>query len=371
MGRAPSKHKNMPPRLRPRKQRSGKIYYYYDTGAVPRVEIPLGDDYVLAVKKWAELEADKSGRAVQLVTFRYVAERYTREVIPTKAPRTQSDNLKELENLYGFFDAPPAPIADIEPVHIRHYMDWRVKKSRDQLIEHNRLRAERNLKPLKITGKEGQVRANREKALFSHIFNMARDWGLTKAQNPCAGIKGYTETGRDIYVEDEEFKAVWTAADEPTRDAMDLAYLTGQRPADTLGYEETDIRDGALLVQQGKTGKKLRMTISGELEIVIERILARKRAIGSKVATAQLIVNERGQPFTSDALRQRFDKARDAAGVDKSKFQFRDLRAKAGTDKTDSTGDIRQAQRQLGHSSLTMTETYVRNRKGDKVAPTK
>lgn len=36
------------------------------------------------------------------------------------------------------------------------------------------------------------------------------------------------------------------------------------------------------------------------------------------------------------------------------------LRAKAGTDMTDSSGDIRQAQRQPGHKSLRMTEHYVR-----------
>ena len=85
------------------------------------------------------------------------------------------------------------------------------------------------------------IRANREKALFSHIFNMARNWGLTTAQNPCAGITGYSEIGRDIYVEDIEYKKVWEASDQPTRDAMDLAYLTGQRPSDTLGYDETDM----------------------------------------------------------------------------------------------------------------------------------
>ncbi|OXS92895.1 hypothetical protein B7H01_16215 [Pandoraea apista] len=39
--------------------------------------------------------------------------------------------------------------------------------------------------------------------------------------------------------------------------------------------------------------------------------------------------------------------------------------------KTDTTGDIRQAQKQLGHTSVTMTEHYVRNRRGDKVKPTK
>ncbi|TYP80016.1 MULTISPECIES: tyrosine-type recombinase/integrase [Nitrosomonas] len=66
-----------------------------------------------------------------------------------------------------------------------------------------------------------------------------------------------------------------------------------------------------------------------------------------------------------------FYKARDKAGIDKDKFQFRDLRAKAGTDKADSSGDIRQAQKQLGHKSVTMTEHYVRDRKGNKVTPTK
>jgi len=34
-------------------------------------------------------------------------------------------------------------------------------------------------------------------------------------------------------------------------------------------------------------------------------------------------------------------------------------------------GDIRKAQRQLGHKSVTMTEHYVRKRRGDKVEPTK
>ena len=54
-------------------------------------------------------------------------------------------------------------------------------------------------------------------------------------------------------------QAVWDAADWPTRDAMDLAYLTGQRPADVLKMRLPDIRDGFLWLTQGKTRKKLRM----------------------------------------------------------------------------------------------------------------
>jgi integrase len=59
----------------------------------------------------------------------------------------------------------------------------------------------------------------------------------------------------------------------------------------------------------------------------------------------------------------------EAAAAVKS-FQFRDLRAKAGTDKADAT-DMREAQQQLGHRSVKTTEIYLRARAGDKVTPTK
>ena len=62
------------------------------------------------------------------------------------------------------------------------------------------------------------------------------------------------------------------------------------------------------------------------------------------------------------------DLEEEAAAV--RQFQYRDLRAKAGTDKSDAT-DMRKAQQQLGQKNLKMTETYVRKRAGAKVTPTK
>ena len=175
--------------------------------------------------------------------------------------------------------------------------------------------------------------------------------------------------GRDVYVEDDLFARLDGHADEPVRDAMDLAYLAGQRPQDTLNYDERDVRDGFLMIDQGKTGKKLRMEVTGELKAVIDRIKARKATY--KVVSTALVVTETGQRMTLCTLQYRFRAAREAAGIPAKDFQFRDLRAKAGTDKTDSTGDIRQAQKQLGHGSVTMTEHYVRKRRGDKVGPTR
>jgi integrase len=369
MGRTPTRNKNLPAGMRAR-HRGAKTYYFLDTGARPRREIPLGQDYVAAVQKWAELTT--SGTAPgNLITFRHVAERYQREVLPAKAPATRALNLRELANLYKFFDDPPGPLELIDPIHVRQYLDWRAKTTLVQKRAQNEVRTAAGRPPLPIHGKEGQVPANREKALFSHIWNFAREKGLTGKANPCAGIKGYREDGRDIYVDDEVYQAVRETAEEPLRDALDLAYLTGQRPADVLKVSRNDIKDGALSITQGKTGKKLRISIEGQLAALVERIKARK------VTGITLITAEGGTPMTRYELRGAFDRARAAAATARPaladrirEFQFRDLRAKAGTDKEESSG-MAAAQDQLGHSTPQMTAHYVRHRRGKLVKPTK
>lgn len=221
------------------------------------------------------------------------------------------------------------------------------------------------------------MRANREKALLSHIFNKAREWGYTDATNPCAGVKGFREDGRDKYVEEAEFRAVYAQACIPVRNAMDLAYLTGQRPADVLKMTVRDVRDGCLWVRQNKTGARLRIALDGALGQLVACLLPRESP--NKVVSLHLIRNEDEQPLTYSAMTQRFAKAREAA-IEHSKdsgetglaaslagFQFRDLRARAASD----IDDLRAAQRLLAHGSSTMTEHYVRARVGERVKPVK
>ncbi len=76
----------------------------------------------------------------------------------------------------------------------------------------------------------------------------------------------------------------------------------------------------------------------------------------------------KGHRLACPAFRKRFDNARETAGVAKGEFQFRDLRAKAGTDKRVELG-MGEAQRLLGHASVVMTEHYVRERKPRAVKP--
>lgn len=341
MGRRPSTP-NAIPRLRKRLKPSGVVHYYYDHGGKPRRETPLGSDYGLAIKKWAELHREYDSPIVPAtITFKYVADQYRLKVIPTKADATQKGNLLELAKLLEFFNDPPdGPLEDIEPQHVRQYMRWREPR---------------------------RIRATREKALLSHIWNWAREVGYTALANPCAGIKG-TKAGRKVYIEDDVFADVYAKAGQPLRDAMDLFYLTGQRPSDVLRMDETDIRDGVLSVTQRKTGEKVRLTITPKLAAVIDRIKAHKRTCD--VYATRLLVDDKGRPLTLGRLQDAFVRARSDAGVDPATFQLRDLRAKAASDKTES-GDIRQAQKQLGHTTVTTTEGYVRNRRGATVTPTK
>ena len=311
----------------PRFHRKGKVWYHV-SGSTPRVWTKLSSDRAEALRIWAQREGVREDDSTKL--FSIIVKRYVREVYPTKAIRTRADNDKEMVHLLRVFGH--MPIDAVMPMHIREYMD--------------------------IRGQVAQVRANREKALFSHVFNKAREWGYTAAQNPCQGVRGFKESGRSRYVTDAEFEKVKKHAHFTVVDAMDLALLTGQRPADVIKLRCSDIRNGALCVTQNKTGARLEIEITGELAQVVARISERPR----RVISPFLIQDENGQPLTQLALRSRFDKARKLAGIS---FQFRDIRAKAATD----TGDLAHSQKLLAHKNREMTEHYVKARVGERVKP--
>jgi integrase len=323
MGRRRQANFDDPPRF----HRKGKVWYHVG-GSLPRVWTKLSGDRAEALRLWAQLEGVREDESTRL--FSVLTRRYVREVFPTKAAATRRDNEKELANLLKVFAH--VPVDSIVPMHVRQYMD--------------------------IRGQTAKVRANREKALLSHMFNKAREWGFTSLTNPCQGVKGFKETGRTRYVTDAEFDQVKAHAHFTVIDAMDLALLTGQRPADVLKLKRTDIRDGALWIVQNKTGARLGIEITGELAAIITKINERPR----RAISAYLIQDENGQPVSQCALRSRFDKARTLTNVD---FQFRDIRAKAATD----TGDLAHSQKLLAHKNRDMTEHYVRARMGERVKP--
>lgn len=340
---------------------SGKVWegFYYngrdDNGK--RVEIPLGTDLNEAKRRWAELECKPA--PAETGVMRIVFDRYERDVIPTKAPKTQRDNIGCLKFLRSVFDS--APIDSITPQIIAQYRDSRKSKLKGS------------------EGKPAPVRANREITLLSHVWNMAREWGYTAKENPVHGVRKNKEMPRDFYADAPVWNAVYGAACVELQDAMDLNYLTGQRPADVLKMKLTDIKDGALELKQNKTKKKLRILLddaSGartKLGQLLDRIKARPR----KVASLYIIATPAGVALNQWTLRTRFDDARaDAAKAAEASgslelakriraFQFRDIRPKAA-----SETDLAHASKLLGHTDKQITETVYR-RIGETVLPTR
>ncbi len=328
---------DLPPRMlrRTKTLKNGTVWasFYYNgrDKKGKRVEIPLGRDLAEAKRKWAELEGQPSTDGV--ITMSTVFARYERDIIPQKATRTQRDNLIEIKTLARVFG--DAAIDEITPQHIAQYRDDR--------------------------GKKAKTRANRELALFSHIFNMAREWGYTARENPCRGVKRNKETPRSFYADDEVWNAVVKHAVPELVDAMQLAYQTGQRPADVLKMKWSDIKEGALEVQQGKTGKRLRILLSeGDVKTGLGKLLDDIKK--HKTSGFFIVSTDKGSRLTQEMLRKRFDDARVEAGkealneknIDLERrvhaFQFRDIRPKAASEM-----DLGRAQALLGHTKEQIT----------------
>ena len=330
-----TENQNLPPHMyrRTRQRKYGKVwvaYYYRDAQGK---DIPLGSDLDQARIKWALQEAKE--KPLDLLTMKGIFDRYIRDIIPKKAPRTQKDNLAEIKRLRELFD--DAPIDAITPSSIAGYRDARTAK----------------------------VRANREIATLSHVFNMAREWGITTKENPCQGVRKNREKPRDYYANDVVWAAVYSKAPQELKDAMDLAYLTGQRPADVLMMRKDDVEGGYLLVQQNKTGKRLRIRVNSDGEAnSLGKLLHQIAERNSKLVTSYLIVSKTGRRMTATMLRKRWDEARESARTnamlekdsvlaDKiAAFQFRDIRPKAASEIT----DIGEASLLLGHTEGDITQ---------------
>lgn len=299
-----------------------------------------------AIRKYAELHINAPNPSEHIL-FSTVAKRYQTEEIPTETKSTQAVQLSDIKHLLAFFSDPQAPLEAIQPTIIHMFL----KKHKD--------------KP---------TTANRCKRPFSHIWNKARERSYTSLPNPADGIKGHSLEKRDVYIDDALYRLVYQHASAPMRNAMDLVYLTGQRPGDALKLSEQNVQDGHLVIKQGKTNAALRIAIVGELKALLDRIKARKASLS--VSSIYLLVNDKGLKLSQPTLRSRFASAKEAAKKAHSDqaeridaFWIYELRANAADDTSDVKGDA-AASDLLGHADVRTTKRHYL-RRGKRVAPTK
>jgi integrase len=292
------------------------LYYHQRDGK----KTPLGEDLSAARLRWAALENGNEQPAVADV--RGLVEAWRKAEMAKRRFSTQrgyESYRTRIVEAFGHF-----PLESVKPKHIRQYLDKRTSK----------------------------VGANREIGMLGTAWNWARETGVTELPNPTAGVRKNRETPRTRYITDAEFADARARAPRFLQDAMDLALLTGQRVGDILKMHRQDIRDGLLMVTQGKTGAKLGIRVQGELERVLDRLRARP------VTSMRLVADDAGQPLTIYQVWYAWSKL----DVD---FHFHDIRAKVATD----SGDIKQAQQLLGHKSERVTADVYRRFKSNVVDP--
>lgn len=295
--------------------------------------------YVVVKNKWIRLSDNMQDAFAmyssmmnhitgKITTMHMLFDKYTAEVITKKSPRTQKDNLHGISLLRTFFgDMIPS---EVKPTDVYAYMDIRAEKAK--------------------------VRANRDKALLSHIFNHGIRWGSCTI-NPCANVKNFKEKPRDRLVLPEEVEAVKSIASSSMKSAIDLACITGLRRGDLLNLKRSQLTEEGIELTTSKTRKKTLIMYNARL---LEAIKDAKKVSSRSI---YLISQINGKPYTGDGFSTIWQKLIRKAlrlGLIKERFTFHDLRAFAITNAYDKHG-IESAQNLAGHTSSAITKrVYVR-----------
>lgn len=311
MGRRRTRDHHLPPGVI---QRRGRYYY-------GRNQIALGDDFAAMLKQYAALRGVAETDTLSEIAADYLCSPAYMK-LSAKTKRDYGFQLKPIVRAFGHMK-----LAEIKPMHVRRYLDERSAK----------------------------VLGTREKGVLSVVFTWARETGRYDGTNPCVGIKG-AGSRSTRYVTDAELTAVLDHCDTVTADFLMLCYLTGQDAGRVLQWTARDVRNGSLWNTRSKTGEKVRIDVSGPLATILDRLTA--GAIGAR----RLILDESGQPMTLNGIRQRFWKARQAAG---QAWAIRDLRAKAASD----SESLEDANALLAHAQMQTTSIYRRRAAGRSAKP--
>ncbi len=294
--------------------------------------VNLGRDYGEAMRRWASIvnPATEVGTVAALIDW------YLVEVAPKKAPRTYADNLKEAEHLKKGLGH--IPYSQLKPHHVAIYRDER--------------------------GKDAPVRANREKALLSHVYTKAMERGAVDF-NPCKGIKRNPEKPRERMIEDHEYQAVYGCADISVQRMMMLIYRTCQRPEDLIKVGIANIKRvehqgkevRVLRIKQSKTGKTVDIILAGDLLDLVDTHL------NAQTVWPTFVHTRAGKRYTYSGLVAMF--RRYLQKVKLTDFGMYDLKAKGATDMYRAGVSLEHIQQLLGHESVTTTEVYIKARLPD------
>jgi integrase len=292
--------------------------YYFRRGKEARIN--LGRDFADAMRRYGEV-CEPAASA----TMAGVIDRYEREQLPTKAPRTQREYRAVLVELRATF-------GHMSPQAIDTNM---AKRFRDGSTENPR----------------GAVQANLARAVFGTVMTWAIEWGAASS-NPVRDTKRRKIAKRTRNVGAADWEAAYSAAPPMMQCAMDLALLTGLRRGDLLALTREQCKDDGIHVTAQKTAAPLVIEYSDELRSVLKRA----QSIGPRLRRT-VISTDHGKQLAPGDFGRRWWQVQTKAfpkGQESRRFRWHDIRAKSATD----SRSLAEASARLGHSSQAITSRF-------------
>lgn len=341
----------------------GAYYFQVPPGLEPLWEdkklYRLGKTLPEAYRAWSS-KMDSQDKAQ---TIAQLLDRYLLEVVPTKAPATQTANLTYIKQLRLVFGS--MPLATIKPQFIYQYVDRRKnKKATDSG---------------RITG--GLAIAHREVKTLSHAFTKAVEWGYIDKHPFKNELRLTGEKPRDRYVEDWEVLECLALDSKRKKGSIfaiqayiRIKLMTGMARSDLLRLTVADIRPDGIHIQRHKTrdssGKRTVYEMTPDLSTAIEMAKAARPRL-----SPYLFCTRNAEPYIDEAtgtsngwesMWQRFMERVLKETKVQEKFTEHDLRAKCASD----AATLEHARALLSHADSRTTETIYR-RKPERVQPLK
>lgn len=310
-----------------------KTYYTVDRN---NKYINLGRDLIEAKRQLLELEGEAPERGTVADYLDQLMDARQKLVKAKKlAQSTYSSNeleIIQLNKAFGKMDP-----AAIRPMHVWKYLHV-------------------------FRGAESPVRANREIALLSTMFNSLIGAGVVDV-NPCNGVERNREEARTRLVNDAEFteflKFCARRSESGKRMAIAayIAYLTGKAQGQVLKLTRHAILPEGIAFSARKRGAGTLVEWTPRLRRMVRYALA----MPSTVAPLFVIHTKDGTPYTSDGFKSVWQRLMNAwCDRGNERFTFHDLRAKAVTDMIDQG---RKASDLTGHrQESTINRVYDRRR---------
>lgn len=314
----------------------GKRHNTYYTVDRNNKYINLGHDELEAKRKLLEMEGEEPERGtVADYLAQMMADRWRLVKARKLSAATVETNELEVDQLnkaFGKMDP-----AAVKPKHIWLYLHTH-------------------------RGAENPVRANREIALFSKLFNRLVGAGIVD-RNPCQGVERNEERPRERLVGDKEFTAFLKFCVRKSESgkrmafAAYLAYLTGKAQGQILKLTRHQLETEGIRFQARKRGAGTLVLWTPRLRKLVRTALA----MPCNISPLFVIHTRDGTPYTSDGFKSIWQRLMaEWCQLGNERFTFHDLRAKAVTDVIDQG---RKASDLTGHrQEATINRVYDRRR---------